>query len=70
MRIVFIAILALLASPAETRGTVIYAGGAWAAIDRGASCEALTRSQRIASKDEVQAVAGFTFTADHARWGE
>ena len=70
MRIVFIAILALLASPAEARGTVIYAGGAWAAIDRGASCEALTRSQRIASKDEVQAVAGFTFTADHARWGE
>jgi hypothetical protein len=63
-------VLAVAASAADARGSVLYAGGAWAAIDRGASCEALTRSQRIASKDKVQAVAGFTFTADHARWGE
>jgi hypothetical protein len=49
---------------------VIHAGGAWAAIDRGGICEALTRSQRIAPKDKVQAVAGVSFTADHNRWGE
>jgi hypothetical protein len=59
-----------MASAANARGSVVYAGGAWAAIDRGAVCEALTRSQRIASKDKVQAVAGFTFAADHSRWGE
>jgi hypothetical protein len=48
----------------------VYASGAWAAIDRGDSCEALSRSQKIAPKDKVQAVAGFTFTPDHKRWGE
>ena len=46
------------------------AGGAWAAIDRGGMCEAVTRSQKIAPKDKVQAIAGVTFTADHRRWGE
>ena len=55
---------------AGARGIVIYAGGAWAAIDRGVVCEALTRSQRIAPKDKVQAEAGLTFTPDHRRWGE
>ena len=55
---------------AAARGAVLYAGGAWAAIDRGGTCEALTRSQRIATKDKVQAVAGFSFSADHRRWGE
>jgi hypothetical protein len=65
-----IALVAVLASAADARGSVIYAGGAWAAIDRGSACEALTRSQRIASKDKVQAVAGVTFTPDHRRWGE
>jgi hypothetical protein len=52
------------------RGAVIYAGGAWAAIDRGAACEALSRSVRIAAKGKVQAEAGFTFSADRRRWGE
>jgi hypothetical protein len=60
------------ALPAATgaRGAVVFAGGAWAAIDRGSTCEALSRSQRVAIKDKVQAVAGFTFTPDHKRWGE
>jgi hypothetical protein len=65
-----IVLLAALATAADARGTVAFAGGAWAAIDRGASCEALSRSQRIAPKDKVQAVAGLTFTPDHRRWGE
>jgi hypothetical protein len=51
-------------------GTVVYAGGAWAAIDRGGTCEALARSARIAAAGKVQAVAGFTFTPDRRRWGE
>ena len=55
---------------AAARGTVVYAGGAWAAIDRGAVCEALTKSQKIAPRDKVQAKAGISFTPDHRRWGE
>jgi hypothetical protein len=49
---------------------IAYAGGAWAAIDRGTTCEALTRSLRIAARGKVQAIAGFTFSADRRRWGE
>lgn len=62
--------LAIAATAAGARGSVVFAGGAWAAIDRGSTCEALTRSQKIAPKDKVQPVAGFTFTPDHSRWGE
>lgn len=62
--------LAAMAGPAGARGSVIYAGGSWAAIDRGNVCEAQSRSQRIAPKGKVQAVAGFSFTADRRRWGE
>jgi hypothetical protein len=64
--------LFLLAVPAAARagGATIFAGPAWAAIDRGGSCEALARSARIAAKGKVQALAGFTFTPDRRRWGE
>jgi hypothetical protein len=55
---------------AAPRGTIVHAGGAWAAIDRGGACEALARSARIAAPGKVQAVAGFTFTSDRRRWGE
>ena len=70
VRALFVIFVATLASAADARGLVIYAGGAWAAIDRGPVCEALSRSQKIAAKDKVQALAGFTFNADHRRWGE
>lgn len=63
-------LLAALSTGASARGNVIYAGPAWAAIDRGATCEALSRSVRIAAKGKVQATAGFTFSADRLRWGE
>jgi hypothetical protein len=64
------ALLLLAASTAEARGTIVFAGGAWAAVDRRVVCEALSRSQKIAAKDKVQAVAGLTFSADRRRWGE
>ena len=67
-------IIFLAAAAASTsiwaRGIVVFAGGAWAAIDRGHQCEALSRSQKVVPKDKVQPVAGFTFTPDHNRWGE
>ena len=63
-------LLAISASPVASRGAVIHAGGAWAAIDRGSVCEALSRSQKVLPRDKVQPVAGFSFTPDHNRWGE
>ena len=70
MKSALIVLLATFVSPAAARGLVVYADGAWAAIDRGAMCEALTRSQKIAPKDKVQATAGITFSRDHRHWGE
>lgn len=70
MKTIFVILVAILAGAADGGGSVIYAGGAWAAIDRRAVCEALSRSQKVAPKDKVQALAGFTFTPDHKRWGE
>ena len=60
----------LLLTTASSRGAIVYAGGSWAAIDRGSQCEALSRSVKIAAKGKVQAIAGFTFTADRRHWGE
>jgi hypothetical protein len=67
MRTSVFVLLAVVASSADARGNVVFAGGAWAAIDRGTTCEALTRSQKIAPKDKVQAVAGFSFGAGAGR---
>lgn len=68
--IVGFALLMAVAGQAQASGAVVFAGGAWAAIDRGGVCEALSRSQKIAPKGKVQAVAGISFTPDHRRWGE
>jgi hypothetical protein len=65
-----IVLLAAVASAASARGAVLFAGGAWAAIDRGKVCEALSRSQNIAPRDKVQAEAGITFSADARRSAE
>ena len=51
-------------------GEVIGVSGAWAAIDRRASCEALTRSPALASRGRAQASAGFRFTPDRRQWGQ
>ena len=70
MKTVLIVLLAVAATSAQARGSVVFAGGAWAAIDRGSACEALSRSLRVAPKDKVQAVAGVTFAPDRRRAGE
>ena len=67
MRPLFIFIAVIAAAPAHAAG-LIWAGGQWAAIDRGASCEAGARSIRIALKGKVQAHAGFVF--DRGRNGQ
>jgi hypothetical protein len=70
MKSLTVAFLGFAATSAAASGNVIFADGAWAAIDRGSVCEALSRSQKIAPKDKVQAVAGLSFTTDRRRWGE
>jgi hypothetical protein len=65
-----LACTAMVASSAAATSAILYAGGAWAAIDRGSTCEALSRSLRVAAKGKVQAIAGFTFSADRRHWGE
>lgn len=65
----FIVALAL-AAPASARGTILFAGGGWAAIDRGQSCEAATRALGTAAKGRPRALARFAFTPDRRRWGE
>jgi hypothetical protein len=71
MKVQFAALaLAFLSATGNARGAIVFAGGAWAAIDRGTVCEALARSAKIAPKGKVQATAGFAFTPDHRRWGE
>ena len=62
--------LAGLTGSAAARGTIVYAGGTWAAIDRGGVCEAISRSQKVVPRDKVQPIAGISFTADRRRWGE
>jgi hypothetical protein len=69
-RVLLIAAALIAFAPTHARGTVVFAGGAWAAIERGNTCEALARSAKIAPKRKVQATAGFAFTPDHRRWGE
>jgi hypothetical protein len=65
-----IAVLALHAGAAVARGTIVHAGGAWAAMDFGAVCEARGRSVLQVARGKPQARAGFSFSADRRRWGE
>lgn len=62
--------LSALVAAASPRSSVLVAGGAWAAMDRGSVCEALSRTQRWTAPGKVKASAGFAFTTDHRRWGE
>lgn len=68
--LIFVAVAVCSLAPALAAGGVIFARGSWSAIDRGATCEAVGRSARIAAKGKVQATAGFAFTSDRRRWGE
>ena len=56
----------VLAAP----GQVVGVSGSWAAIDRGSSCEAVTRSPLPPTKTRPAAVAGFRFTPDRRQWGQ
>lgn len=68
MRSILAALLIAVASPSAAQ--IVFAGGSWAAIDRGRVCEAGTRALRIAGKGKVQARAGFAFDAAGPRRGQ
>ncbi|MEO7634996.1 MAG: hypothetical protein ABIS38_05050 [Sphingomicrobium sp.] len=70
MKNALILLVVAAASPLGASGTVLFAGGGWAAIDRGAQCEAAARSLALAATNRPQAVARFAFTRDRRRWGE
>lgn len=70
MRVIAFLLVASTAAVPALAGKILFAGGTWAAIDRGATCVAAGRSARIAAKGKVQAVAGFSFDASRRRWGE
>lgn len=68
---VLFALLCLMSGPAQGAAPIrLFAGGSWAALDRGTICDAGSRSERIAVKGKVQAIAGFAFSSDRQRWGE
>ena len=68
MRVLFVLLLALAAPAAAQQ--IVFAGGHWAAIDRGSTCEAGSRALRIATKGKVQARAGFAFDVAGPRRGQ
>ena len=59
-----------LAAPAAAAPSILFAGGGWAAIDRGASCEAATRALGRIVKNRPHGLARFAFTPDRRRRGE
>lgn len=66
----FLAFFALLAAP-PLHARIVFAGGQWAAIDRGGgSCEALSRSELQARPGREQARASFSFDRSGARRGQ
>lgn len=69
LRIATAAALLVATAPAGA-AEVLVARGHWAAIDRGAACEASSRSLRLARKGRRQAIAGFAFDAQGPRGGQ
>ena len=63
-------LLATVAMSLLGAGQLVGTWGSWAAIDRGSSCEAVSRSPRPATRTRPAAVAGFRFASDRSQWGQ
>jgi len=71
MRPVAALLLLFAASAADARGgSVIAAGGHWAAVLRGGQCDAESRIVVATGKGKVAGIAGFTFAPGRGRWGQ
>lgn len=67
----FIVVVLILSAPANARGgSVITAGGSWAAVLRDGRCDAQSRIVVPTAQGKASALAGFSFSADRRRWGE
>lgn len=49
---------------------IVFARDGWASFDRGSSCDAVSRAERIASEPDEQAHAGFVFDRAGPRHGQ
>lgn len=56
------------AASAQPRARVVHAGGSWAALDRGASCEALSASLKRSGRPERGTLA-VAFDWPRRQWG-
>ena len=65
----FAAFTLFLTAPAAG-AQLLFAGGQLIALERSGTCEAASRSLRIAQKGKVQARAGFAFDSNGARHGQ
>ncbi|MBA3669338.1 MAG: hypothetical protein H0W71_04650 [Sphingomonas sp.] len=57
-------------SALASEGSVIASGGRWAAVLRGDQCDAESFALDAPVAGKARALAGFTFTGDHTRWGQ
>lgn len=66
-----VAIHAIIAVPALAKGgSVIAAGGHWAAVLRAGQCDAESLALDRPAAGKARGLAGFTFAADRRRWGQ
>lgn len=70
MRLVLFAALTLFAGTAIAAPRLVVARGHWAAFDRGGSCEAMSRSGRVAREGQVQAQVALAFDRGGRRQGQ
>ncbi|MEO6198891.1 MAG: hypothetical protein ABIO68_02990 [Sphingomicrobium sp.] len=67
----FATLAALAAVPALARGgSVIAAGGHWAAVLRQGQCDAQSLALDRPAPGKMRGLAGFTFAADRKPWGQ
>jgi len=65
------AIAAIATPPARAEGgSVIAAGGHWAAVLRAGQCDAESLALNRPAAGNARGLAGFTFAADRDRWGQ
>lgn len=71
MRPAFALLALVLSAPAFARGgSVIAAGGHWAAILRDGQCDSESLALGPPVKGQPRALAGFSFSPDRRRWGQ
>lgn len=69
MRLFALSLLALAGSADARGGSIIAAGGTWAAVLRDGRCDAQSRIIVHTGEGKASAVAGFAFVPGQNRWG-